>query len=369
MIRFPHALIAALLVPSLLSAQDTSDGPQATLSAGLGYSAERGAIANLGLSAPELFDGSTALNVYGAWEEEGHSLTAVLRSGNDINIPVLGRSARYRFSVSNRVSDWDDDEFSSRRTGFSAGLDFRIGVSGSTYIDYFIYEDRIHDVSPATSSLIAADAGTRTASGLAWGARYDTTDHPFAPRSGIELDAEVSAAGLGGDARWASAALSGAYYLPLGDTARIRFGGMAGVSQGYDGDTLRITERAFLSAELPRGFASRGIGPRDLTTDTALGGERYAALSLDVARQIAELGNTAFQGHIFAEAGSVWSLANTTLIPAGTVDDDFHWRSSVGVAVSAETAIGVFEIYYAQPVNQESYDDTQSFGLSLAFDF
>lgn len=369
MSRFSFVLAAAILLPALAHAQSDADQPQATLSAGVGYSVDRGTIANFGLTAPGLFDGSTDLSLSGNWEENGHSFRALVRSGSDVEIPFLGRSAQYRFSLSNRVTDWDDADFASMRTGISAGLEFRNGASGSTWVEYFAYQDRVHDVSPTTSSLIAAEAGTRIASGLAFGARYDTTDHPFAPRSGVVLDAEIRAAGLGGDARWTSAAISGAYFVALGDAARVRVGGMAGLAQGYDGDTLRITERAFLSAELPRGFASGGIGPRDLTTDTALGGERYAAISLDLARRLTEIGDTEFQGHLFAEAGSVWSLANTALSPAGSVDDSLHWRTSAGLAISAQTALGVFEMFYAVPMNEQTYDQTQSFGVSLSIDF
>lgn len=369
MFRISFVLAAAILLPSLAHAQSDTDRPQATMSAGLGYSVDRGTVANFGLTAPGLFDGSTDLNLYGAWEEDGHSFRALVRSGRDVDIPVLGRSAQYRFSLSNRVADWDDADFASMRTGISAGLEFRNGANGSSWVEYFAYQDRIHDVAPTTSSLIAADAGTRLASGLAFGARYDTTDHPFAPRSGAVLDAEIRAAGLGGDARWTSAAISGAYFIPLGDAARVRVGGTAGLAQGYDGDRLRITERAFLSAELPRGFALGGIGPRDLTTNTALGGERYAAFSLDLARRLTEIGETEFNGHLFAEGGSVWSLANTALTPSGTVDDGLHWRTSAGLAISAQTALGVFEMFYAVPLSEQTYDETQSFGLSLSVDF
>ncbi len=362
-------LLAASIAMCTTGAIAQDGDASAFFTASLGYSAERGALADAGLTARGLFSGLLDLSLRGAWEEDGRELSAVARSADGVPIPGLNRDARLRFALSHRLTDWDDADFASQRTTFSAGLEAAAGAHGALWADYFIYEDVIEDVVPTTSSLIAAEAGTRRAYGVALGWQNDTTDHPFAPRDGHRLEAELRFAGLGGDAQWAAFGFNGAYYMPVGDAARLRLGGIAGIAQGQDGDSLRITERAFLSADLPRGFAPRGIGPRDLTTDTALGGERYAAISLDFARPLGEIGNTALQGHLFTEAGSVWSLENTALTPAGTVDDSFSLRSSVGVALSTQTEIGVFEVYLAHPVQQESYDVTQTFGLSLSLDF
>ena len=357
-LRLAALALAVGLGPA--SAQDSGG----VLTASLGYSMERGPIAGLGLSAPDAFGSGFDLRFSGSWDERGHQVAATARSGRDID--VFGRPANLRFTLSNRVVDWDDDDYATQRTGLSIGLDFGLGAQGTGRIGYFIYEDQISDIAPGTSVFIAADEGTRLASGIALGWGITTIDNPITPREGLSLDAELRIAGLGGDAEWSAIALAGSYYIPVRSQGTIRVAGIAGAAEGRNGDTLTITERAFLTPQLPRGFATRGIGPRDLATDTALGGERYAAVALEYAHDLGSVGPADLRGHGFVESGTVWGLTNTG---GGVVDDSQHWRSAIGFALSAHTELGRFQVFAAHPLDQEVYDETQSFGLSLNLDF
>lgn len=358
------SILAALFMALGLAPAAAQEGGGGLLSASLGYSMERGPIVGVGLTAPDVWGSGVDLRFSGAWDERGREVAAIARTGRDLT--VFGRPANLRFALTNRVTDWDDDDYATSRTGLSAGLEFGLGAQGTARVSYFVYEDEISDIAAGTSAFIAAEQGTRLASGLAFGWGVTTIDNPVAPRSGLSLDTELRWAGLGGDAEWVAIALAGSYYLPVRSQGTLRLAGIAGAAEGLNGDALTITERAFLTPQLPRGFASRGIGPRDLATDTALGGERYAAVALEYAHDIGSLGRADLRGHGFLEAGSVWQLANTG---GGVVDDSQNWRSALGVAISAQTQLGRFELYAAHPLDQEVYDETQSVGLSLNLDF
>ncbi len=355
-------ILSAVGLPAF--AQDQASG--GTVSAALAYSMERGAIAGLGLDARSLFGTGFDLSLRGNWDERGREISANLRSADTFDLPGLNRPATLRFSLQNRLTEWEDDAFSTSRTGASVGVEFALGTSAAARTDVFIYDDRIYDVDATTSAFIAAEAGTRVSSGLAFGWAYDTTDNPMAPREGLSLDAELRLALWGDDARWSALGLSAAYHMPVGQDGTVRVGAIGGLAEGWNGSALRITERAFLASDLPRGFAAGGIGPRDLATDTALGGERYAAFSLEYARDIGNVASAGLRGHVFAEAGSVWQLQNTG---GGVVDDSLSWRTSAGVALSIDTSLGLIELYAAHPIDYETYDETQSFGLSLRLDF
>jgi len=91
-------------------------------------------------------------------------------------------------------------------------------------------------------------------------------------------------------------------------------------------------------------------------------------VTAEYAHDLGSLGAIEIRGLIFADAGSVWSLG-TTDYSGGTIDDSLIWRTSVGIGVSMATAHGSFEVYMAEPLKHEVFDETQSvtFPIRLRF--
>ena len=55
----------------------------------------------------------------------------------------------------------------------------------------------------------------------------------------------------------------------------LSFSGQAGYVQGWNGDTVRISDRFYKGGNTFRGFEIAGIGPRDTQFKDALGGKLY----------------------------------------------------------------------------------------------
>jgi outer membrane protein insertion porin family len=65
------------------------------------------------------------------------------------------------------------------------------------------------------------------------------------------------------------------------------------------------------------------------------------------------------------DAGSLWGL-DDVIGATGQVDDRARLRAAIGVTLRVRTGLGPVEIYAAYPVMKQSYDRTQSFGLSFS---
>ena len=70
-------------------------------------------------------------------------------------------------------------------------------------------------------------------------------------------------------------------------------------------------------------------------------------------------------GGVFADFGTVWSLDND----GGFVDDSLNLRSSVGVSVFWDTALGPLRFNFSRALAKQSYDRTQNFDLTISTRF
>ncbi|QDY70711.1 BamA/TamA family outer membrane protein (plasmid) [Qingshengfaniella alkalisoli] len=154
------------------------------------------------------------------------------------------------------------------------------------------------------------------------------------------------------------------YRMPLSPDMRVLLGLNGGYVQGLDDNATRAIDRYFPGANTFRGFAPRGIGPRD--DDDVLGGNRFLVGSLELQRDLGDLLGHSLRGGIFVETGGVWGLDDTL---NGQIDDDWHRRSTVGVSATFDVANTPVSLYLAHPVEKEADDNAQLFGLSISATF
>jgi outer membrane protein insertion porin family len=206
---------------------------------------------------------------------------------------------------------------------------------------------------------------------------YNTLDNTKNPRNGFYAEAKTDIAGLGGDSHFFRATADARYYHEIFDDvvgiARVQGGHVASLGGGSDG--LRIVDHFFLGPSLVRGFASSGIGPRDISTldsaSNAIGGTTYYGGSLEVQFPIFGLPrDLGLKGAIFADAGSLFGYngktafdVNNNSILEGTapgctpnanvqsecilVRDTKDIRSSVGASLLWASPLGPIRFDYA----------------------
>ncbi len=156
--------------------------------------------------------------------------------------------------------------------------------------------------------------------------------------------------------------------------------GEAGDIFGWGGNPVLLQDRYFVGGDNLRGFAPAGIGPRDIVSNDALGGNKYwvGSLSLGVPLGLPkELGIT---GRVFSDFGTLWGndQKNIVLTPAQllttngvqpSVFDSPAIRASVGFGFTWASPVGPIRLDLAAPVKKESVDQTQFFRISFGTRF
>jgi outer membrane protein insertion porin family len=199
---------------------------------------------------------------------------------------------------------------------------------------------------------------------------YNTLDNNKNPRSGVLATLRQDFAGIGGDVNFIRTTGDFRYYsdwIPdVISIIHLQGGNLA----GWGGHQLRFLDHFKMGPNLVRGFASAGIGPRDLnpyTTQDALGGTMYWGASLEFQVPLYFLPkDVGMRGAVFADAGSLWDYKGPTSNPATGESvylsaNNAAIRSSVGVGVVWDSPFGPLRFDYSFPISKEGFDRVQQF--------
>ncbi len=291
---------------------------------------------------------------------------------NFIEPAFLSRDVAFNVGLFSNQSDNDNSFFSTSSVGGRVGLTFPVGENSTLLTQYELSVDEVSDVDAGSSPIIAAEAGTRTTSSIGYRYTYDTRRSGLNPTAGVLLSFGQDLAGIGGDnqfIRTTARAVAQADVLneEVSVSATLEGGALVFLS----GDS-RVIDRFFLSSRQLRGFSFRGVGPRDLVAanEDALGGNYYFSARLNADFPLGLPEELGISGGVFAHAGSVWGLDNTDGAGgAGSVDDSFNLRTSVGVAINWDTPIGPLVFSFSQPISSEDFDEEQVFDISIRTQF
>lgn len=218
---------------------------------------------------------------------------------------------------------------------------------------------------------------------------YNTLDNVKDPRNGFYGEVKTDFAGLGGDSRYFRATGDARYYYELFEDivgiARVQGGHIMGFGDNNNnglssGGDLRIVDHFFMGPSLVRGFATNGIGPRDISSldsrANAIGGTTYFGGTLEVQFPIFGLPrDLGLKGAVFADAGTLYGYEGPTrfnlgggsiLDPLGgcqqdpnvpqnciEVLDSKKLRSSVGASLLWSSPLGPIRFDYAFALSKE----------------
>jgi outer membrane protein insertion porin family len=195
---------------------------------------------------------------------------------------------------------------------------------------------------------------------------YDSRDNRFRPTKGFALRFNQDVAGLGGDSQFLRHELRGDYYIPVyKDDVILKLMAKGGHIFGLNDKDVRINERFFIGGSDIRGFRNAGIGPRDITTRDALGGNRYYTSTVELDFPLGLPEELGFRGSVFADAGTLTDVDDT----GPEVVDEPSIRASTGVGVSWGSPLGPIRIDVASPLVKEKYDREQQFRISFGTKF
>jgi outer membrane protein insertion porin family len=251
---------------------------------------------------------------------------------------------------------------------FTVGTTLRVGYQITEplrqTLKYTIRKDTINNIASTASRFIQEEAGTRNTSAVGQVLLYDKRDNRLDPTSGYFAQLATDIAGLGGDVRYGRAVLSGGYYYPLAPSYVLSLNGEGGFIHGID-DTVRIEDRFFVGGDNLRGFKVGGIGPRDVSTNDALGGNIYYTGTLSLSYPLGLPEELGISGRVFSDFGSLFDVNEQ----GANIADTHFIRVSVGSGISWKSPLGPIRLDFAVPVRRESFDKSQFFRVNFGTRF
>lgn len=249
----------------------------------------------------------------------------------------------------------DNSSFDREAIGGSLSLGYSLSEHLKHQMHYTYQENRIGNVASDASVYIKQQEGVDTVSMIGQSLVYDKRDNKFNPTSGHSWRLSQDIAGLGGDNKFLRHEIQGEYYVPLAKQWTLATSGAAGNVFGINQD-VRINQRFFAGGQEVRGFANAGLGPRDVSTRDALGGNNYYAATGEVRFPLGLPDDLGVTGAAFVDAGSLWGLDT---VGAG-VRDDSTLRAAAGFGVAWASPFGPIRIDFSHPFLKQNYDETEA---------
>ncbi len=231
-------------------------------------------------------------------------------------------------------------------------------------IAYRLEEISVTDVDANASRFISDQEGTNITSMIGQSLFYDDRDNRFMPTDGWMLRLNQDIAGLGGDDYFLRHEAITEYYIPVFDQVTVLLGGSAGHIIPLQ-DDIRINHRFFIGNQRIRGFSNAGIGPRDINTRDALGGNTFYVGTAEVTFPLGLPNDFGIRGALFADAGSLWNVDDEG---EGIVDEN-STRISVGGGILWTSPFGPIRLDLASSIVREDFDETETFRIDFGTRF
>ncbi|MEM7667679.1 MAG: outer membrane protein assembly factor BamA [Pseudomonadota bacterium] len=343
-----------------------------SLSFGLGFSSSVGPIGNVAITERNFLGRGQILSatVTAAGDTQVYDFSFTEPKFLDRDLAVGIRT----FFIQDDRSD--ESSFSQNRLGFTPFFGFPLGPKTNFRARYSAVRDDI-EVDPETSPIILADEGSRFKSSVGYTISYDNRNDPIEPTGGYLLTVDQEFAGLGGAARFIKSTGSAKTWAGFFDNQVVASLELEGGALFSLGEDSQINDRFFLGGDRFRGFASEGVGPRDIAvgTDDSLGGNYFAVLRAEVSFPLGLPDELGIFGGAFVDAGSLWSLdkdvafAADGVTPITDVQSDFEPRVSAGGLLFIETPFGPLELSVGFPILSEDFDEDELFRVSVGTRF
>lgn len=359
---------------------NVEEQPTGSLSLGASYGVDAGVGINIGFSESNFLG-------------RGQAFSVAISSGSDdtsssisITEPAfLGRDLSLSLGAFYNLTNQKNAIYDTANVGLRTALSFPVGELSRLEVRYGLSKNTIKNyrgrdvdgdgsIDPATELNPTLEAESARdgefTSALGYTYSYDTRVGGLSPDRGVVFRFSQDFAGLGGDAKYISSEVQGlAERKVLSEEVTLRAIFEAGAISPLSGYSTRVTERYFGNGKL-RGFEGNGIGPRDLVTGDALGGNFYAVARFEADFPIGLPEEYGLSGGAFLDVGSVWGLKGDVVDALGApIDTGFNPRAAVGVSVLWDAPIGPLRFNFSRALKKEDYDKEQNFDLTISTRF
>ena len=202
----------------------------------------------------------------------------------------------------------------------------------------------------------------------------DRRNDPIRPTRGWTGRLIQDFAGLGGDVNYVKTEAEVSAYWGITPNWVVSTSASAGYVSGWGGDPIRINDRFFKGGNSFRGFETAGIGPRDLNTTDALGGNFYVigTVQLSVPNGLPE--EYGIRTELFTDVGTVGLLDERYTVdangnPSTRIVDDLELRASAGLSIHWRSPMGPIRFDLSKIIGKQDYDKTETFRFSTSTQF
>lgn len=314
----------------------------------------------------------------------------------DMGMRVAKRNTSYNFGVTNPYFMGRDLSLGTQLfyTHVGSGHSSQFFGEGSNYtmntkggkvsLGYALFEDMRHDVfytikheelsvsQTQHSAFIREQEGKFTTSAVGHALTLNKLDNNYSPKSGFLLSASQEFAGVGGDNKYIKHELSGSKYTSFAENEiTLKLSAETGQIRGFKKHKVRINDRFNLGDQSLRGFASRGIGPRDKRTLEALGGKNYYAGTAELQFPIGAPKEFGILGAAFMDIGGVYGIdvMKNSLYTKKDIKDDKAPRISYGFGFIWNTRMLPIKVYYSFRLRKGKMDEVQPFTFNMTTSF
>ena len=332
---------------------DVEEQSTGSLSFGVGYSSIDKSSVSLGIDEKNFLGTGRAVS-FGA---------KVSNSKSNFNLSLtepffLNRNLSASTNIFQNKTEGTSVTVDKRGVGF--GLGFRAANDIYHRLAYNLIESKTDETSSSSST--GENGEKLLSSAVSYRLGIEKRDNRFDPSDGYFAEISETFSGIGGDVTYLKTVLRGAYYKPISFErfvlgARLETGHVSGL-----GDDVTQSNRFLLGGNKVRGFDGSGIGPRDSSSDGAVGGNQYYAGSFDVISNAGLNPDLGMRWTLFADYGSAWGTDFPTGVD-GSEDDSM--RQSIGFGILWDTAIGPLSFYWADPISKQPYDDLREFQFTI----
>lgn len=288
----------------------------------------------------------------------------------------LGRNLAAGFDLFRIRTDFEDESgFDTDSIGLGLRTSFPLTRFGRLSTRYTLRQDdiRVDDFSCAfgfISLSVCSAAGETTSSIVGYSFFYDRRNDPIEPTRGWDFNLSQDVAGLGGTEAYLRSEIRSNWYHPIplfgaeDIIANLRITGGYIFGLGRD---VRLNDRFFRGGPTFRGFETSGIGPRDVVTSDAVGGQLYSVGTAEIVFPLGLPEEFGIKAAIFSDVGTLGIVDEGPF--TSNVDDNLGLRLSVGVSVLWDSPFGPIRLDLSNPLIREDFDQEEAFRFSAGTRF
>ncbi|MEH6524862.1 MAG: outer membrane protein assembly factor BamA [Sneathiella sp.] len=278
----------------------------------------------------------------------------------------LNRDLSAGFDIFSTKRDLQDESgYNLERLGLilSTGFPIKEDIRGS--INYSLVNEKIDNLNSDASTVIQKSEGEYLISSIGYNITISDLDDILFPTTGSKWIFGNNVSGLGGDVRSLETTASYIRFFPVYENDVVFSTGATG---GYIvglGEDVIILQRFNAGGSNFRGFENRGIGPRDIASGDALGGNAYIIGSAELRFPLGLPQEYGILGRTFVDVGTLTGIDDND----SGIADSGSIRASAGVGMNWVSPFGPIQINIAYAFLKEDYDKDEIFALDFGTRF